>query len=113
MFIRPINLAFFCCALSFTAMSVEPAYELKTASMNTDILNAHYAFYQGDSGPAEQLISYQSKHVGANNESLALQQLQVMLWVEQEEDDKATELLLHLQNQHSTNADISFFAAGI
>jgi len=113
MLFRPINLAFFCCALSFTAIGIEPVSELETTSATTEILNAHYAFYQGDYSPAEQLLSAQSKLDGSTRQSLALQQLQVMLWAAQEEEDKATELLLRLQNQHSTNADISFFAAGI
>jgi len=113
MFFRPVNLAFFCCALSFTAMAVEPSPELKTTSVSTEVLNAHYAFYQGDWGSAKQLIKSQSKRSGSNKESLALLQLQAMVWVAQEEDGKATELLLRLQKQHNNNAEVYFFAAGL
>lgn len=113
MFFRPINLALLGCALSFTAMAVEPAPELKITTVSTEVLNTHYALYQGDSSFAEQLISSQSTLVGSHNESLALLQLQAMVWVAQEEDDKATELLLRLQNQHSKKAEVYFFAAGL
>jgi len=113
MFFRAIYLSIFSCLFSLNALGAESSAELINNTASKDILNAHYALYQGDTGPAEHLITAQVKLVEPNNDSLAVQQLQVMIWVEQEEEDKATELLLALQKQYSKNADVHSFSAGI
>jgi len=114
MLFRPISLTFFGCLFSFSAasMAVQPLPEHSETEDSTKILNAHYALYQGDTAVAEQLIRLQSNQDEINEESLALQKLQIMVWVKQEEVDKATESLLDLQKQNSNNADLYFFSAG-
>jgi len=110
---RLIILSLILSIFSLDAMGAETLSELQDKADSTAFLNAHYAFYQGDLRPAELLISSQLKLAKASEESLALQKLQAMVWVAQEEDDKATKLLLRLQEQHNKNADIYFFAAGL
>lgn len=75
---------------------------------DNEILTAQHAFFQGDTRLAEKLLAGESEY-----QSLALAQLQVMLWIGREEADKATELLLKLQKRYSSNADYHYFAGGM
>jgi len=112
MMIRPIYLSLFCYLLSFTALAAESLAEPETTAASSELLNAHYALYQSDTKPAEQLISQQLKPAKLEDKSLAFQQLQVLVWIQQKEVDKATDLLLSLQERQSQNANIYFFAGG-
>jgi len=112
MIFRLIYLSFFGCLFSFITLAAQSPATQETTKASLEILKAQYALYQNDTKPAEQLISQQSKLTKLEDISLALQQLQVLVWVQQEETDKATDLLLRLQEHHNQNADIHFFSGG-
>jgi tetratricopeptide (TPR) repeat protein len=109
---RILSLFIILSILPITIWAVERPSNSAEEALKFEVRSAIHSLYQGDKLVAEKLIKSKIKSSEISSAPMPLQRLQVMLWVLLNESDKAIDMLLNMEKQHSKNADFFFFAGG-